>query len=140
MTQIEDLEAIALYRSDNALIDTWSEPNFDQNIFDLISIHYFQIFSILSTGVRDFQEVILSHSQGKIYARTLPDLLLVVIVKSSVDISLVRLIINVKIADLLKSRKLQKILKKISKKNINFLQKKYLDNREIDLLNNIKSK
>jgi len=140
MTQIEGLEAIALYRSDNALIDTWSEPNFDQNIFDLVSIHYFQIFSILGTGFRDFQEVVLAHSQGKIYARVLPDLLLVVIVKSSVDISLVRLIINVKIADLLKSRKLQKILKKVSKKSINFLQKKYLDDSEIVLLNNIKSR
>ncbi len=140
MTKIEDLEAIALYRSDNALIDTWFMPNFDQNIFDLLSIHYFQIFSILSDGFRDFQEVVLSHSQGKIYVRAIPDLLLIVIGKSSVDISLVRLIINVKIADFLKSRKLQKFLKKASKKSINFLQKKYLDDREIYLLNNIKSK
>jgi hypothetical protein len=139
LTLLKGMEGIALFRHDNTILDSWYEPNFNSKVFEEISINYFQMFSILDSGYRDFYEVVTSHEKGRVYVRVLPDLLLVVVAKSNIEITLVRLIVNVQIVELLNSRKLQKLVKKISEKSLNFLNKKYLDEREGEYLKKIKS-
>jgi hypothetical protein len=134
LTQLKGVEAIALYSSDNTIIASWSQPDFNAQIFEDISINYFQIFSVLESGFRDFQESVLAYDKGSVFARILPDLLLIVIIKPNVEVALVRLIVNVHITELIQSKRVQKILKKLSGQSVNFLETKYLDPREKDYL------
>jgi hypothetical protein len=139
LTLLKGIEGIAIFSHDNSILDAWHEPNFNPKLFEEISINYFQMFSILDSGYRDFHEVVTSHEKGKVYVRVLPDLLLVVVAKSNIEMALVRLVVNVQIVELLNSRKLQKLVKKISEKSSNFLNKKYLDQKEDEYLKKIKS-
>jgi hypothetical protein len=134
LTLIDSVEAIAIYAIDKSILDNWSRPNFQNNILKEISLHYLQMFYLLETDVNNFREIIISHDRGYIYARALPDLMLIIISRIPVDISLLRLIINVKIPDLLNSRAFQKKIKKVVSNNSNFLDKKFLDDSEKEYL------
>jgi hypothetical protein len=91
----------------------------------------------LDSKGQNFKEIVSAHEDGQIYARILPDLMFIVLAKSVADIALIRLIINVKISDLLKSRSFQKTLKKHSGKPLDFLDKKFLDDSEREYIKNL---
>ncbi|OGB69929.1 MAG: hypothetical protein A2Y94_08740 [Caldithrix sp. RBG_13_44_9] len=137
LTQIRNVEAISIYGIDNILIDSWTLPSINIKTVTDISFHYFQIFSVLDSKGQNFKEIVISHENGHIYARILPDLLFIVLVKSIADITLIRLIINVKITDLLNSRTFQKIRKNHSGKHLNFLDRKFLDDSEREYIKNL---
>jgi len=134
LTRIRNVEAVSIYGIDNELIDSWNVPGINIKTITDISFHYFQIFSVLDSQGQNFKEIVSSHENGQLYARILPDLLFIVLVKSMADIALIRLVINVKITDLLTSRNFQKTLKKHSGKHLNFLDKKFLDESEREYL------
>lgn len=131
---IDSVEAVAIFANDNTIMDDWSRLNFQNNFLKEISLHYLQLFYLLETDINNFREIIISHDRGYIYARALPDLMLIIISRIPVNISLLRLIINVKIPDLLNSRAFQKKLKKVVSNNYNFLDKKSLDDSEREYL------
>jgi hypothetical protein len=139
LTRIEGIQAIAVYRSDNSPLDIWTDSKFNKQILEQVSIHYFQIFSVLESSLRDFQETVITYGKGKIFSKVFPDLLLVIITHANVEMSLIRFIINVKMPELLNSRQFQKILKKTPGKNIQFLNNEYLDEQEVKYLKNIKT-
>ncbi len=134
LTVIESIEAVAVYANDNTILDSWTRPNFQNKVLEELCLHYLQLFSLLETDIRNYREIATSHDRGYIYARALPDVLLVVISRIPVEISLLRLIINVKIPELLSSRSFQKKIKKVSSDNYNFLDKQFLDDSEKEYL------
>ncbi|UCF63870.1 MAG: hypothetical protein JSW33_15105 [bacterium] len=134
LTLLKNVEAIAIYSLNNDLIDSWCDPNFNSKVLDELSLHYFQVFATLDLSVQNFQEIVITHEKGHFYARILPDMLLIIVVKLPVEISLIRLIVNVKIIDLLNSKALQKGLKKYSTENKDFLNKNILDESEKEYL------
>jgi hypothetical protein len=134
LIEVQNTEAIAIYSIDNTLVDSWSESGFNKEVFSQIALHYLQVFSILDLKLHNYNEIVISHEKGQFYARILPDLLIVVSLKSMKDIPLVRLIINVKIGDLLTSKEFQKIRKKLTLTNQNLLDRKYLDESERNYL------
>jgi hypothetical protein len=87
LTLIDSVEAVAIYANDNSILDNWNRPNFQNNILKEISLHYLQLFYLLETDVNNFREIIISHDRGYIYARALPDLMLIIIYRIPVDIS-----------------------------------------------------
>jgi hypothetical protein len=137
LTRIRNVEVVSIYSIDNVLIDSWTIPGINIKTVTDVSFHYFQIFSVLDSQGQNFKEILISHDNGQIYTRILPDLLFIVLVKSMADIALIRLVINVKITDLLNSRNFQKILKKHTGKHLNFLDKKFLDESEREYLKNM---
>ncbi len=139
LTRIEGIQAIAIYRSDNSPLDIWTDSKFNKQILEQVSVHYFQIFSVLESSLRDFHETVITYGKGKIFSRVFPDSLLIIITHPNVEISLIRFIINVKMTELLNSRQFQKILKKVPKKKIQFLDNKYLDEQEIKYLKSVKT-
>lgn len=134
LKQIPNVEAIALYGINNILLDSWTEPNFNIKVLEEMSLHYFQVFATLDLNVQNYQEIVITHEKGHFYTRIYPNVLLIVVVKSAVEISLIRLITNVKINELLHSRQLQKILKKSAIENKDFLNRKNLDESETEYL------
>jgi len=134
LTQLKNVEAIAIYSLNNKLIDSWCDPNFNSKVLEELSLHYFQVFATLDLSVQNFQEIVITHEKGHFYTRILPNLLLIVLVRLPVEISLIRLIVNVKSIDLLNSRGLQKELKRSSVESKDFLNKKYLDESEKEYL------
>jgi len=134
LEQVENVEAIALYSMNNKLLDSWTDSNFNAKVLEEMSIHYFQVFATLDLNVQNYQEMVIAHEKGHFYSRIYPDILLIVVVKSTLEISLIRLITNVKITELLHSRDLQKALKKSTAENIDFLNKKNLDESETEYL------
>ena len=134
LKQIPNVEAIALYGINNNLLDSWTEPNFNIKVLEEMSLHYFQVFATLDLNVQNYQEIVITHEKGHFYTRIYPNVLLIVVVKSTVEISLIRLITNVKINELLHSRQLQKFLKKSAIENKDFLNRKNLDESETEYL------
>jgi ketopantoate reductase len=134
LKQIPNVEAIALYGINNNLLDSWTEPNFNIKVLEEMSLHYFQVFATLDLNVQNYQEIVITHEKGHFYTSIYPNVLLIVVVKSTVEISLIRLITNVKINELLHSRQLQKILKKSAIENKDFLNRKNLDESETEYL------
>ncbi len=134
LTLIEQVDGIAVYSISNILLDSWVRQGAGEKVFEQISLHYLQIFALLESGVKTFNEIVVTHDRGLLYARALPDILLLVIARTPLEIALIRLIINVKITDLLNSRQLQKAIKKLADRSPNFLDKKFLDETERDLL------
>ena len=134
LTKIPSTEAIAIYSIDNVIIDSWSESSFNRDVFSQIALHYLQVISILDLKLQNYNEIVINHEKGQFYARILPDLLIVVALKSIKDTPLIRLVINVKVGDLLTSKEFQKIRKKLTLANQNLLDKKYLDESERNYL------
>ena len=134
LLKIKSVEAIVIYAIDNSLIDSWSESSLNNEVFNQIALHYLQAFSVLDLKLQNYTEIVINHEKGQFYARTLPDLLMVVSLKSLKDIPLVRLIINVKIGDFLTSKEFQKIRKKLKLTSQNLLDRKFLDESERNYL------
>lgn len=138
LQKIKNIEAIALYSIDNTLLDSWTGPNFNSKVLEEMSLHYFQVYAALDLNAQNFNEIVITHEKGHFYTRFYPDILLIVVVKSMVEISLIRLISNVKIIELLESRELQKILKKSAIGTQDFLNKKKLDESEMEYLKKLR--
>ena len=116
LTQLDGVDGITLISKDNRLIDSWEAPNFESKIFNEIGINY--------------NELVIQHEKGQIYARQFPELFLLIVTRLKVDVALLRIAVNVVIPDLLNSKKLQKILKKLPKESRNYLTRNYLDETE----------
>jgi hypothetical protein len=134
LISVQGVEAIALYGIDNTLIDSWGDTNFNREIFDQVALHYLQVFSVLDLKLQNYNEIVITHEKGQFYARILPDLLIVVSLKSMKEVALTRLVINVHLTELLTSKAFQKVKKKLSLSSQNLLDKKYLDDSERDYL------
>ena len=130
LTQLEGIEGIALYSYDNEIVDSWVDSNFNIKIFEEIGINYFQILLSLGKFDNKFDEIVISHENGQIYVKPLPDIMIVIAFRLKVDVALIRLIINLGVSGLFDSKKHQKILKKFSSKTKNFLKDTYLDDSE----------
>jgi predicted regulator of Ras-like GTPase activity (Roadblock/LC7/MglB family) len=130
LTQLDGVEGIALISKDNRMIDSWEAPNFDPKIFNEIGINYYQIFGVLEKSERDYHELVIQHEKGQIYTRQFQELFLLVIARMKVDTAFIRLSVNVVVPDLVHSKKLQKILKKMPREGRNYLTRNYLDETE----------
>lgn len=134
---IEGIEAAVIYGPDNQVLDSWSIAHFNTQIFKEIGLSYLQIFSITDQMSRSFSETVVMHEKGQIFARSSDGLLLVVIAKLKVEVSLIRLFVNVGFAEYASSKKLQKIVRKISRGKEDFLNPRYLDSTEQKYLDKI---
>jgi len=139
LLSIEGIEAAVIYGRDNQILDSWSIAHFNTQIFKEIGLSYLQIFSITDQMSQSFSETVVLHEKGQLYARFSEGLLLVIIAKLKVEVSLIRLLVNVGFAEYSSSKKLQKIVRKISKEKGDFLDSRYLDSTEQKYLDKIEN-
>ena len=80
LMNLPSIEAIALYGIDNTLIDSWSEGNFNTEIFNQVALHYLQVFSVLDikllnythSSCADFTLLMQRNALNPGYLATLP--------------------------------------------------------------------
>lgn len=108
LTKVDGIDGIAIYDKNNRVLDSWCVPHFNTKIFNDIGINYLQIFAAVYGAGKEAHEVGVAYEKGQIYARIFPNFFLVVISKVKVEISLIRLIVNVGVSDLIGSKKIQK--------------------------------
>ena len=137
LLSIDGIEAAVIYSGDNQILDSWSITHSNTQIFKEIGLSYLQIFSITEQMSQSYEEIVVSHEKGQLYARFNDGLLLVVIAKLKVETSLIRLLVNVGFAEYGESRKLQKLMRKLSRARGNFLDPRYLDSTEQKYLDKI---
>ncbi|MEJ2633746.1 MAG: hypothetical protein P8184_00455 [Calditrichia bacterium] len=130
LTSVEGVEGVVIIRKDNTVLDSWSAPNFNTNLFEDVSLHFHQIFELFDRDDLEYQENVVSYEKGQVYARNLPQFLLLIFARFKVDISALRLIVNVGLAELFDSKKMQKMLKKIPIGNHSVLKREFLDDVE----------
>ncbi len=134
LTAIDGVEGIVVYGKDNSILDSWADSQFNTRIFEDLAINYLQIFLLRDNIGSDFREVVLNFEKSQVYVRDLTDFIIVVIAKNKVEISLLRIVINVGYSGLASSRKMKKIFKKLKLEIGGYLGREYLDDVEEEYL------
>jgi hypothetical protein len=130
LSEIVGIEAIALLDNNNHIIDTWIESKYDTSIFTEIGLSYLQIFSIQENRNFDINEIVLLFDKGLLFVRNHQKFVMIVIANPNIDISLIRLAINVGIFELGEARKIQKQLKKFPADKSHSINELELDDAE----------
>ncbi len=138
LTLLDGIDAIVVFDKDNRILDSWAVSHFNTRVFNDLAMNYLQIFGIKTHTDYHFDEAVIAFEKGQVYGRQLPEFGLIVIAKFRVEISLIRLIVNVGIAEFGSSRKLKKILRKLSAGDTDFLADTYLDDVESEYLKKLK--
>ena len=130
LCEVNGIEAIALLNNSNKIIDTWIGSKYDTSIFTEIGLSYLQIFAMQDDRNFDVNEIVLLFDKGIIFVRNYQKFFMIIIANPNVDISHIRLAINVGTFELNESRKIQKQLKKFSSDKSHSLNELELDDVE----------
>lgn len=134
LLKIEGVEAVAVFSNDNKLLDSWTRSHFNPQVFRDLGLNSLQICQAGKRSNLMLEEIVLKYEKGQLYCRSNPDFLLVVVTKVKVDITLIRLIVNVGLGEYRESRKLQKIVRKVTSGSTNILAKELIDDVEEEYL------
>lgn len=137
LIKIHGIEAAILYDRSNQILDQWLNTEFNKKLYEDIGLQFRQIFSLEHNISHQFPEVVLAYEKGQIYAKLHEEQMLIVITKKLVEVSLLRLVINVGFFNFDHSKEIQKVCKKNRQLLINFLSEDYLDDVEISFLKKI---
>ena len=135
--EIEAVDAFALVDNMNHIVDGWTNSKYDSTIFTEIADSYLQIFGINGKSGFDIGEIVLSFERGLIFVRNYSRFLLLVIASPHADVSYLRLAVNVSIAELEESKKIQKIFKKLPPEKPFEFEDSHLDDNERSMINRI---
>lgn len=135
--EIEGVDAFALMDNMNRIVDGWANSKYDSSIFTEIGDSYLQIFSINGESGFGVDETVVTFNRGLIFARDYSRFLLLIIASPHVDVSYLRLAVDVSIAELEESKKIQKILKKLPPERQSTFKDSQLDDSESSMINRI---
>ena len=111
--EIDGIEAFVLIDDHNQIIDTWANSKYDASFFREIGKSYLQIFGIEEKLNFDADEIVVLFDRGLIFVRNHRKFFLIILANPYVDISYIRLAVNVSLYELEESRKSQKLFKKL---------------------------
>jgi hypothetical protein len=130
LTEINGIEAFAVLNNNNHIVDSWIESRYDLSIFNEVGLSYLQIFDIQENKNFDTSEIVLLFDKGLIFVRYHQKFFIIVIANPNVDVSHIRLAVNVGIFELDESRKFQKLLKKFPSERPRLFNQSDLDDAE----------
>ncbi|RMI02427.1 MAG: hypothetical protein D6681_10440 [Calditrichaeota bacterium] len=137
LTEIPGIEAVILFDNQNNVIDSWAVSKYNPTMFPDIGQTFLHTFGVMEHLNYDLNEIAMPHDRGILYARCHPKFYLVVISRLSVELSLIRLAVDVCLAEFLENRKVKKTLKKMSARKFFQIKTATLDDVERIMLENI---
>ena len=137
LTEITGIEAVIIYDNQNNVMDSWSIPKYNPAIFSEVGHTYLHAFGLLEYLQYNFDELAIPFDRGLVFAKTHPRFYVVVLAKATVELSLIRLAVNVAMRDLVKDKKMKKKLKKLSPSKFYQIKSVTLDDVEKIMLENI---
>ncbi len=134
LTHAPFVDAVIVFDHSGRVVQKWASPDFNAKIVEALGLHILQTFAILRLGDPSVKEIVVQWERGEIYARTFSQLTLVVVGKSRLNFILLRLLSNVAIDELNANPRFQKLIKKRAPGQQDVLNKKWLDQIEIEYL------
>ncbi|RMG61339.1 MAG: hypothetical protein D6715_13845 [Calditrichaeota bacterium] len=90
----------------------WVKPKMNNEVLGEICEQFVHVFSLANQLGYEIEELVVPFEKGLIYARPAEKFILGVVARLNLDVSLLRLIVNVHLADFLQDKKVQRMLKK----------------------------
>ncbi len=134
LTQLPGVEAVILFDNQKKVRDQWTIPQFNTTIIPELAESYIQIFGVGEKLKEDAREVVVPFERGVLFARSLDKFVIVVVARLSVEISLLRLILEVRVPDFLSERKVAKIGKRIPRSKFEQINEFSLDEKEAEMI------
>lgn len=128
--QIDGIETFVIMDDNSHIIGKWVNSKYETSVFTEIGKSYLQIFGIEERLGFDVDEIVVLFDRGLFFIRNHRKFFLIILAKPSVDISYVRLAVNVCIFELEESRKSQKLFKKLPFEKPHSFNKSELDDAE----------
>lgn len=130
ITDIEGVEAVILFNNKNNIIGSWATARYNPTVYAEMGESFLHIFGMVEYMKYDLNEIVVPFDKGLVYARTHPKFYIVVLARLAVEISHVRLAMNVCLKEFEDSRKAKKIIKKLSDKKFYQIKSITLDETE----------
>lgn len=124
---VAGVKASFFYFNDGELVYQTLPPGFDQDAFIEIAKDFVQMAAICDRLQASINEYDLKYDSGRIIAFTLHNYNLIVLCDSNVSLAMLRLTINVAIADLEADKKFQKRVAKVETTRRSFLVRSNMD-------------
>lgn len=116
-----------IYFNDGELVYNKVPPGYDEQTFEEIAKDVIQmaaIFDRLNAHIHDYE---LKYDSGRVYAYTQSNYNLIILCKPEVSVAMLRLTVNVALADLEADKKFQKRISKIEASRRSFLIRSNMD-------------
>lgn len=135
--EIKGIEAFALLDNNKQIIYHWIHSKYDSPIFSEIGESYIRIFALAQAHGIDMDEVVTLFDRGTVFVRNHERFFLVIIGNPHVDISHIRLAVNVSLFEIDESKRIQKMLRKLPPQKPDRFDISQLDDAERVLINRI---
>ncbi|NIU00654.1 MAG: hypothetical protein GWN01_06860, partial [Nitrosopumilaceae archaeon] len=113
LVELADVEAVVLFDNEGKIIGSGNNPNYSATTFSELGEAFLHIFGVKEYLDYDIDELAVPFDKGIFYVRNHSKFFLVVIAKPDIELSLIRMMVNVCIKEFLDSRKVKKSLKKM---------------------------
>ncbi|NOX37672.1 MAG: hypothetical protein GXO78_09065 [Calditrichaeota bacterium] len=134
LTRLPGVEAVVLFDNQKKVRDQWTIPQFNTTIIPELAESYIQIFGVSDRLKEATQEVVVPFERGILFARNLEKFVIVIVARLSVEISLLRLILEVRVPDFLEDRKIAKMGKRIPASKFDQINEFSLDEKEVNFI------
>lgn len=124
---VDGVLASFIYFNDGELVYNKVPPGYDTETYDEIAKDVIQMAAIFDRLNAHIHEYELKYENGRVYAYTQSNYNIVILCKSDVSIAMLRLTVNVAIADLEADKKFQKRTSKIEASRRSFLVRSNMD-------------
>ncbi len=106
------VSAVVLCDKRGQVRSSWVIPKLNRDVLGEICEQMVQAFSLAQELQFDVEELVVPFEKGLLYARITDWFLLAVVARLNLDVSLLRLMVNVHLADFMKNKKILRMLKK----------------------------
>lgn len=134
LIRIPGLEAVLVFSNAKKILYQWTVPQFNLAILQELMESYVQIFGVGEKFGFSFPEMVIPYEKGIIYARVTEKWIVVVVAKLSVEVSLIRLIMDVRLPEILKDKQVQKQTKRTPVNRFEQINEFALDDTETALI------
>ncbi len=124
---VDGVLASFIYFNDGELVHSKAPPGYDTDVFEEIAKDVIQMAAIFDRLNSHIHEYELKYDSGRVYAYTQSNYNIVILCKPDVSVAMLRLTVNVAIADLEADKKFQKRASKIEASRRSFLVRSNMD-------------
>ncbi len=137
LTGIAGIEAVVIFDNQNNIVDSWALPKYNLTVFSELGETFMHVFGLIEHLDYDMEEIVMPFDRGLVYAKSQEKFSIVVIARLSVEVSLIRLALNVNLQEFHNIRKVRRLLKKLPDQKFYQIKSSTLDDVEKIMLENI---
>lgn len=130
LTEISGVEAVIVFDNQGNIFDIWHHPEFNVKVLSELSISLLHVLGLAEELQYPVEEIVVPFDKGLIFVKNHAQFFLTVISKISVEISLIRLLLNVKFYELKNDKKARKMIKKLAGAKFSSVKFEQLDDLE----------